>query len=482
MDADTYKMIIENKFIAMIGIMLITWLFFKISKMLLNFSKNGKRIIKENYIHENKNLTIKSSLKFAYNIYKLVKDYENLQTLFSKILGDNISFGLDTEYYRGITYKGEICLFQISIPGYNNQHQLDIYIVDIILIKQELLQKYNNIDKLKETLKFVFENPKIEKIIHCTTNDSEWIYQDFDIILHNAADVNFVKPYSQIKSSNVLPLKTLLQFACANKVKPLHFISTVAVFNSPERYKFSPIKESDKLIAGQQIFSGYAQSKWVSEELLRRASLEKNLAITCYRPGLVTGDSRSGYAHTDDFLCRFIKGCLQMKTFPLVHMEIDMSPVDFVSKAIVTILEKSQEHLNKFNAFHLVNPKPIKLPNFFSWLKQYGFEIEPLDLQEWLKFARNELAKDNALYPVMPFLTQANDTTSMTILELFDGRQLDYDFSNTKVFLQKENISCPLITEKLLKIYINFFIKSGFFKGLTSKKQYNCNMEGASEC
>jgi len=264
MDADTYKMIIENKFVAMIGIMLITWLFFKISKMLLNFSKNGKRIIKENYIHENKNLTIKSSLKFAYNIYKLVKDYENLQTLFSKILGDNISFGLDTEYYRGITYKGEICLFQISIPGYNNQHQLDIYIVDIILIKQELLQKYNNIDKLKETLKFVFENPKIEKIIHCTTNDSEWIYQDFDIILHNVFDTQYV--YQVLNGGKIkIGLDELI-----NKYFDVKVIKLEKKQFQKSNWKERPLTNDQLNYASQDAFYLLELRKFLSNELSKK--------------------------------------------------------------------------------------------------------------------------------------------------------------------------------------------------------------------
>ncbi len=51
-----------------------------------------------------------------------------------------------------------------------------------------------------------------------------------DIIYHNGAKVNSVSPYSQLKPPNVLGTQEVLRLASITKTKPVHFVSSVAVF------------------------------------------------------------------------------------------------------------------------------------------------------------------------------------------------------------------------------------------------------------
>jgi len=39
---------------------------------------------------------------------------------------------------------------------------------------------------------------------------------------------------------------------------------------------------------------------------------ERNIPVSIYRPGYITGDTVNGLWNTDDYLCRFIKGCIQL--------------------------------------------------------------------------------------------------------------------------------------------------------------------------
>lgn len=55
-----------------------------------------------------------------------------------------------------------------------------------------------------------------------------------------------------------------------------------------------------------------AQSKWIAELILLKARDERGLPITIFRPGYVTGDSKTGVMNTDDYLVRLLKGCLQL--------------------------------------------------------------------------------------------------------------------------------------------------------------------------
>ena len=131
-----------------------------------------------------------SKLKYQNNSYIVINDYASLHKLFSDIFINKYTIGIDTEYYRGLTYKGEICLFQISLQ--NSQKDITVYIIDVITIKKELVLKYNSIDLLKSVLKSVLENENIEKILHSLINDAEWIYQDFGIVLKNVFDTQYI--------------------------------------------------------------------------------------------------------------------------------------------------------------------------------------------------------------------------------------------------------------------------------------------------
>ncbi|MDM8563228.1 SDR family oxidoreductase [Candidatus Marithioploca araucensis] len=58
-----------------------------------------------------------------------------------------------------------------------------------------------------------------------------------DIIYHNGAQVSFIRPYSALKAINVLGTIEILRLAGLIQTKPVHFISTLAVFLSK---KYAP--------------------------------------------------------------------------------------------------------------------------------------------------------------------------------------------------------------------------------------------------
>jgi FlaA1/EpsC-like NDP-sugar epimerase len=67
-----------------------------------------------------------------------------------------------------------------------------------------------------------------------------------DVIYHNAAWINYVYPYSALKPTNVLGTQEILRLASKVKTKAVHYISTIAVFESPA-YWGKIVTESDQL-------------------------------------------------------------------------------------------------------------------------------------------------------------------------------------------------------------------------------------------
>src|SRR5207237_7411949 len=124
---------------------------------------------------------------------------------------------------------------------------------------------------------------------------------------------------------------------------------------------------------------GYTQSKWVAEKMVRTAR-ERGLPVTIYRPPLIAGHSKTGAWYTDDFLCRFLKGCIQLGCMPITDSHIQISPVDYVSRAIVDLSLK-RESMGK--AFHLNNPNSGNWKSLAEWFNDFGYTVRFVPYQDW---------------------------------------------------------------------------------------------------
>ena len=53
---------------------------------------------------------------------------------------------------------------------------------------------------------------------------------EVDIIIHSAAQVNLIYPYAALRRANVFGTVNMIKLAATSKIKPLHYLSTNAVF------------------------------------------------------------------------------------------------------------------------------------------------------------------------------------------------------------------------------------------------------------
>jgi|TARA_B110000208_G_scaffold59735_1_gene77906 hypothetical protein len=80
--------------------------------------------------------------------------------------------------------------------------------------------------------------------------------------------------------------------------------------------------------------SGYAQTKWVAEALVRRAHEENIVAVTISRPSMITGNSQSGNGNSQQWNARFFRASIELGAFLSGPGRLDMTPVDFVAAAV----------------------------------------------------------------------------------------------------------------------------------------------------
>lgn len=281
-----------------------------------------------------------------------------------------------------------------------------------------------------------------------------------DVIYHSAALLNYVYPYSVMKAANVLGTQEILRLACEVKRKPLHHVSSVAIFESTA-YTGKVVREDDSFDQHEGIFLGYSQTKWVSEKLVKIAA-SRGLPVTIYRPPLIGGHSKTGVSNTEDFICLMLKGCVSMKAFPDIDYLLDMSPVDYVTKAIV-YLSQQPESISK--AFHLQHPKPIHLNKLINWISILGYKIEKVSYEDWLnKLQTDACSPDNPLYTLKPFLLQRWTEEQLTATEIYmqSKRPAEISCKQTLKALEGSGIVCPPLNPKLFSKYLSYLMQSGF--------------------
>ncbi|MBW4505896.1 MAG: amino acid adenylation domain-containing protein [Scytonematopsis contorta HA4267-MV1] len=274
-----------------------------------------------------------------------------------------------------------------------------------------------------------------------------------DVIYHNGALVNFTYPYSVLKEPNVLGTQEVLRLACFVKVKLVHFISTISTIY-PSKSNILVVREQDSLDNAQKASISYTQSKWVAEKLVTIAR-ERYLPVCIYRPGRISGHSKTGVCNPGDHTYRMIKGCIQLGSIPDKNLQMNLSPVDYMSKAIV-YLSRQKESLKK--AFHLVNPQPLALSEMVNYIRSLGYPIELVDYEKWrTQLINTPNSPENALYPL---LTVLSEETSNSASDKTPLQQLDCH--NTITGLAETSITCPPVNTELLKTYFSYLIQIGF--------------------
>ncbi|MEQ8541798.1 MAG: amino acid adenylation domain-containing protein [Coleofasciculus sp. D1-CHI-01] len=282
----------------------------------------------------------------------------------------------------------------------------------------------------------------------------EALTREIDCIYHNGAFVNLIYPYSALRTANVLGTQEILKLASKTKVKPVHFVSTLDVFQSPRYAQMSVILEQDELESGDDLSDGYAQSKWVGEKLVKQAHA-RGIPASIYRPGMITGHSQTGASQQGDLIDRLIKGLIQLGSAPELDLNLSLTPVDYVSQAMIHL---SQQPELFGQAFHLVSPEMVSLQQLVDEIRAIGHPIEWMDYSTWqdklVQVASSQ--PDNALSPLVFLFTQWVGENQRPYLETAALVSQAFDSQNTLAGLAGTNIVCPSVNSQVIRAYLDY--------------------------
>jgi fatty acid CoA ligase FadD9 len=227
-----------------------------------------------------------------------------------------------------------------------------------------------------------------------------------DLVVHPAALVNHVLPYGQLFGPNVVGTAELIRLAITTRIKPITYLSTVAVAMTVPPGEFdedgdirsvSPVRPIDQTYA-----NGYANSKWAGEVLLREAHDLCGLPAAVFRSDMILAHTQyTGQLNVPDAFTRLIFSLVSTGIAPRSFYQTDAAgnrprahydglPVDFVAESITTLGKQVTE---RFRSFDVMNPYDdgVSLDVFVDWLIRAGHKIRRIDdYNDWL--ARFETA------------------------------------------------------------------------------------------
>ncbi|MEY3211207.1 MAG: hypothetical protein RIT28_1688 [Pseudomonadota bacterium] len=280
-----------------------------------------------------------------------------------------------------------------------------------------------------------------------------------DSIFHSAAWVNFVYPYQHLKATNVDSTQTILRLAAAS-VEPIqvHYVSTLGVIMSTGYGRERVVHDHEPLTHCDDLLNGYEQTKYVSDMMMHLAMTERGIPCAMYRPGMVSGLTDGTYHKLDEFLPQFLKGCIQLGSWPLVDTTWEIAPVDYVCKAIVHIAKRPQ---NLNHAYFVVHPRSRMVSEYIDWHRNFGYEVRGLPWDVWkreLLGLGTERLRKNALFPFVDFIRALSEEQVYfppTGRARFEAATADLDVEVPDALV-------------LLERYTRFFIECDYYEKLPS--------------
>jgi thioester reductase-like protein len=261
-------------------------------------------------------------------------------------------------------------------------------------------------------------------------------------IYHCGAVVKWTYPYAGLEPANVGGTREVLRLATRGASRPVHFVSTVGVFSSAQSTS-AVARETDELSGSGPLAVGYAQSKWVAEQLVRTA------AVTIHRVN-TAGHAVTGAFNRLDHLSMMVKGCIEAGIAPLdAPMPVQPAPVDYVARAMVELAGRPEL---AGQTFHLVNDQPLGWPEFFDAVEGFGYPLERLPFADWRARIVSRTSGTMALLGLVPFLSDAVDQVRLPVS----------DSALTRRALAGTGISCPPLTAGLVRTYLRAFVSRGF--------------------
>ncbi len=235
-------------------------------------------------------------------------------------------------------------------------------------------------------------------------SSEQWknLSQKVQAICHNGALVNYVLNYDALRPTNVDGTREILRFAFTGPPKRFHLVSSTFIFG----WTVKPtVFEADSNKEMENLDFGYAQSKWVAEQLAIGAA-ELGLDVRIYRPSLISA-STNGVGSIDDIAVRLIAFMIRHGIAVTARNQISFLPADTVADNIAAIFNEPRIadrtlHVTADDYYNLADVTRVITRN-------YGYGFTYFDIPGFLKQMNLRCTQEDLVYPLMDFFIRSQD-------------------------------------------------------------------------
>ncbi|RHZ63428.1 uncharacterized protein CDV56_104935 [Aspergillus thermomutatus] len=214
-----------------------------------------------------------------------------------------------------------------------------------------------------------------------------------DAVIHNGADVSFLKSYHSLRKANVQSTRELACLALRYRI-PLHFVSTGGVAQLAEVEPLAPQSVTQFLppVDGSM---GYVASKWASEAYLESCASQFQLPCIIHRPSNIVGEG----VPSTDLIHSILEFSVRIQSVPTLDNwsgSFDFVPVEDVALGVCGEVVRSVDALESSTAagpllprfVHHCGAEKIPVGDIGIYLeRKYGVALRALDVDSWLDAA-----------------------------------------------------------------------------------------------
>jgi thioester reductase-like protein len=225
-------------------------------------------------------------------------------------------------------------------------------------------------------------------------------------VIHNAALVNYVLNYDALKPHNVDGTRELLRFSYTGTQKEFHFISSTTIFGWTSR---SQLMETDSNADMLNLDFGYAQTKWVAEQLVFAAE-RQGLKVRIYRPAFISA-STCGTGSTEDLAIRLLAFMINHGVAVNALNQISFLPADIVADNITAIFKQPRTACSTFHVTVDSYYNMIDITGLIT--REYGYHFVYYDIPSFIAEMYRRCTKADPLYPLLDFFKRSQTRISV---------------------------------------------------------------------
>jgi thioester reductase-like protein len=235
-------------------------------------------------------------------------------------------------------------------------------------------------------------------------SDHVWLQltEAIDTIVHNAAWVDYLLDYNALRPANVEGTRELIRLACVSSRKQFHFVSSTTIFGFTGKRN---LLERDSNPEMSSLDFGYAQTKWVSEQLVLEAR-EQGIDARIYRPAFLTA-STSGFGHSADIVVRLLSFMIKYGLAPNADIQLSFMPVDIAAHNIAAIMVSSTEPQEP--VFHVTVDEYFNIVDLMMQISEdHGILFRYVDLAEFSREMKRLCNVADPAFPLVDFVARSH--------------------------------------------------------------------------